>query len=386
MFSEGLVVKVFRLNWLVGVFQLVFVIAVLALAFMIVGALGKIQDRRAPLQAEIADHEALAVSVQQPHQNSYVPVLDLNGVVAAQSQVSIAGQVGGRVVMVSEKFKAGGEIARGELIFRIDPADYKLAVESAEAEIAAARSSLAQIEAEATLAVEEWEALYPGQPISELAARKPQIAAAKAALQAAEAARKKAELALSRTNIYASEDIRILSSQLTIGQIVAANQSVGTAFPVSAIEITAPLSLEDAAIISPAIGRTVTIIQSTGPAWQVSGEVVRQDAALDGKTRLSTLFIKPDFEHDLSVGTFVKVRVEGSPVEDAMFIPKSAFSERDQVWVVSNDRLSPRIVNVLGEEDAYSVVRRFHAADGVVTIPPGNVFEGMEVSIRSEGK
>lgn len=376
--------KFLRSDWLLGALQLAFVIFVLAVSFMIVLALGKVQDSREPLTADITKEKAISVSVMMPRLETFTPSLNLNGVVNSQAQIQIAAQVGGRVLDIAPNFKPGGEITAGSELFRIDPADYVLAVEAAEAEIAAAKSSLAQTEAEAALAIEEWNELYPGENIPDLAARRPQIEAAKARLQGAIASKKASELSLSRTKVLAEDNLRIVSTQLSVGQLIAPNQAVGMAYPLNSIEISVPLSLEELSVITPVIGREATITPTNGDAFRVMGRVVRQDAALDSTTRLSGLFIKPEKIASLSVGEFVRVSVQGDAIEDAMMIPKTAFSERGTVWVVVNGRLAPRHVVEIGESDAYTYVRRFHAGDGVVIVPPGNLFEGMNVAMRGD--
>ena len=375
--------KFLKSEWTIGAFQLVFVIAVLAISLLLVGALSKLQDKRSPVTSEIAEHGAVELSVMMPEQKAFTPALTLNGVVQTQLRTNIAAQVGGKVVEVSPAFKPGGELKKGDMLFRIDRSDYALSVETANAEIAAAKSSLAQLEAEAALAVQEWTSLYPNEDIPDLAAKKPQIAAANARLQSAEAARKQAELALQRTKVVAHENIRILSTQLSIGQIISPNQTVGNAFPIDGLEISAPISQSDEAVISPVVGRKAELTGKSGAMEPMTGEIVRKDPSLDERTRLANLYIRPDSFDGLSVGEFMTVQVEGNVVSDAMFIPKSALSRNNEVWVVANNRLNARQVTQIGETETQVVVRRFHAADGLVILPPGDAAEGLEVTIRT---
>lgn len=371
-------------NWLFGVIQLAFVILVLAMAFLIVAVLGRVQDTRQPLSQEVAQHDAISVSVELPRPGTFTPHVKLNGVVEAQAEISISAQVGGRVIEVSPSLRPGGEIRKGELLFRIDPSDYRLSVQSAEAEIASAQSSLAQAETDAQLALEEWELLYPDEPISDLAARIPQLEAAKARLQAAQSAKQQAELSLNRTRVIAEQDIRILTSRLTVGQLVGTNQSVGTAFPINSIEISAPASLAEIAVIKPVTGRTAQIESASVPGDVSQGTIVRQDAALDGRTRLSTLYIQPDDTDEIAVGTFVNVLVDGEAVPDALYLPKTAFTKQNQVWVVANGQLQSRTVIRLGQTEDQIVVQSFDIGEGVVVNPPNDAMSGTAAKIRQD--
>lgn len=374
-----------RSDWLLGLGQLVFVIFVLGLALLIVNSLGNMQDKKEPLKSNVSEHEALSLSVITPTRQTFKPVVTINGTVNAQAETTISAQVGGKVISVADNFKPGGKFKAGDTLFQVDPSDYKLNVESANAEIAAAQSSLAQLRAEAKLATEEWTALYPSEEIPALAAREPQIDAANARLQSAKATRAKAELSLSRARVRASSDLTILQTQLSTGQVISPNQVLGRAYPQDALEILASLSQDDLAILDPVIGRTATVTVSGSGSSPISAKVVRRDASLDPRTRLATLYLVPETFDVLPVGSFVKVSIAGDDVEKAMLIPKTAYSRRGEVWVVSNGRLSPRNVIEIGETETSYVVTQFHAAEGVVVSPPINAFEGQDVMIRGEG-
>ncbi|CAN0235663.1 unnamed protein product, partial [Chrysoparadoxa australica] len=227
--------------------------------------------------------------------------------------------------------------------------DYLLAVERAEAEIAAASSDLAQLEAEAQLAVVEWEELFPNREVNELAARIPQIEAAKARLGSANANMRTAELALQRTRVYAPVDARILSSSLDIGQIVAPGQSLGRLVALDSIEIALPVSTDQLAILAPVIGRQASLRQRGGTSEEQTAKVVRVDATLDERTRLSNLYLAPETKDGLRIGDFFDVTITSNTVNNALVIPATALSGQSKVWVVDNGQLASRAVTVLGD-------------------------------------
>ena len=182
-----------------GTFQLLFVVAVVGGAILLSVAL---KPQQAASYAAPAAQSPV-VSVVTPLEVSYRPTVRLNGVVEARTITDVIPQVSGRVIEVSSAFRPGSRIGRGEVIFRIDPADYVLAIERTLAEIEAARSELALLEAQATAEKEVWNQQFPDRKIPDLTARVPQIAAAKARIHSAEAARKTAELSLQRTVVRA---------------------------------------------------------------------------------------------------------------------------------------------------------------------------------------
>lgn len=370
----------------VGLIQLVFVVGVIAGAVGFSSALKGNESASRPQLADLRGATDITVRVTQPERLSYAPQIRVNGTVQASAEIAVSPQVTGEIKRVSTQFRAGSEIKRGALLFEIDRSDFELAVERAEAEIAAARSDLAQLEAEAQLAIQEWQELYPGREVNPLAAREPQIAAANARLNSAIANQRTAELSLQRTRVYAPVDARVISSSLDIGQIVAPGQAVGRLVSLDSIELVVPVSQAQQTVLEPIIGRSADYQRrGVGSALQ-SAEVVRVDASLDSRTRLSNLFLRPDDQSNLRIGDFIDVVLTSDSIPEAMVVPTTALIGQDQVWVVENNQLAQREIIRLGEQDngAEIVVAGFDAGDGVVILPPLEAVEGQQVSIRDD--
>ena len=100
------------------------------------------------------------------------------GTVTPHTESTLVAQVAGRIVGVSPDFAPGGFFRQGQVLIRIDPSDYRLAVSQAEAQVAQAELRLEREQAEARVAREEWDDLGTGEP-SALALRGPQLAEAR---------------------------------------------------------------------------------------------------------------------------------------------------------------------------------------------------------------
>ena len=361
-----------------GALQLAFVVGVVGLALML--SISLRPDSSSP-SAATRSADAV-VTVVTPVATPFRPQVELNGVVQARTLTRIIPQVSGRVIRVAPAFRPGASVSRGDVLFVIDPADYRLAVEQTLAEIAVARSDLARLEAEAAAELEIWRQQFPERPIPDLIARVPQIAAARARIQSGNAARQAAELALERTTVSAPFDARILDTELDVGQVVSGNASVGSMFSIDSLEIAVPVSAEQRKLIGPVRGQLASIIAPASSDGVIDGRLVRAAAALDERTRLGTLYIKTDQPALLTVGEFVSVRINGEDAPDSYRVPAAALTSRDRLWVVEDGRLAGRTVEVLGREAEMAVVRVFDEASGVVAIPPANARDGMEVSIR----
>lgn len=370
----------------IGLAQLVFVIGVIAAAVGFSSALKGKETANRPQLSDLRGATEIAVRVTQPMRRSYAPRVQVNGTVQASAEISVSPQVTGEIKQVSSSFRAGSEIKRGDLLFEIDRADFELSVERAEAEIAAARSDLAQLRAEAQLAIQEWQELYPGREVNALAAREPQIAAAEARVNSAVANQRAAELSLQRTRVYAPVDARVINSSLDIGQIVAPGQTVGRLVSLDSIELVVPVSQSQQSVLEPIIGRTAEYQRRGFGETPEIATVVRVDASLDSRTRLSNLFMRPEDRSGLRIGDFVDVTLTSDPISDAMVIPTTSLTGQDLIWVVEDQKLSERQIVRLGEQSDGEevIVAPFDFGDGVVVLPPLEGKEGQQVSIRNE--
>lgn len=356
-----------------GAFQLVFVIAVVGSAVLLSASLKP--DERAAGPRATSDRTP--VTVVEPAPTTFTPRVELNGVVEARTITNIIPQVDGRVIEVSPQFRPGAAVSRGDILFRIDPSDYELAVERTLADIEFARSELAQLEAEAAAEREVWQLTSPEREIPPLRARVPQIAAAKARLHSGEASRAAAELALARTVVRAPFDARILDTRLDVGQVVGTARSVGDMFAMASLEIAVPVSGDEMRRIGSIDDRSARITTPSGDV--VEGTVARKAAALDERTRLGTLFITGSDPSLLTLGEFVSVEIDGAIEEAAVRLPAGALTSRDQLWVVDGAELMAREIELLGQDGDELIVRSFDMADGVVAVPPADARIGMPV-------
>src|SRR5437588_9289552 len=85
------------------------------------------------------------VSVAQATQESVPTELRVVGTVEASAIVQIKSQVSGQLLRVS--FTEGQNVAKGDLLFEIDPRPYEEALRQAEANVARDRAQISQLEA-----------------------------------------------------------------------------------------------------------------------------------------------------------------------------------------------------------------------------------------------
>ncbi len=119
----------------------------------------------------------------------------------------------GQVTELSPKLVPGGMVREGDLLLRIDPADFENAVSISKSELEQAEASLEIEQGRQSLAKKELELLEGtiDETNRALVLREPQIASIRAEVSAAKAAVERAELDLERSSVFAPFDAQILS-------------------------------------------------------------------------------------------------------------------------------------------------------------------------------
>jgi len=327
------------------------------------------------------------------------------GTVRPLREIQLVPQVSGKIIYVSPVLVDGGEFKEGEILIRIDPLDYQLAVTLARARIKDSESQLKVAEEEAAAAQEEWFLLYKDSNDTNerpppLVAKEPQLAAAKAKLAADRADLQKAMLNLGRTELKAPFDGRVSQENVDSGQYVSTGQSLASLFSTKAAEIVVPFEDEslfwfDVPGFTPGDGKGSSAIVNARIAgreltWE--GKVVRAEGKLDERTRMVNVVVRVEGPYatrpPLVAGLFVSVDIQGRTLENAAVIPRSALRENNRVWVVDeNGQLKFRDVDV-ARLSSNSAILQSGLVDGemLVTSSLKAVTNGMNVRVATKSE
>ncbi len=330
-----------------------------------------------------------------------------NGTVRPMSEITISPQVAGRVSWVSPSFVTGGRFKKGDLLLRIESADYENAVQAAEADVAQREVERLTWEEQRDLAIEEYErfrqregitAPIDSSEVGGLVFRDPQLRAAEASLRRAEAGLEDARLALSRTRITAPFDGIVRTKNADVGQYVTPGQSIGSLYDTDEVEIVVPLTDGEAALIEglwsagsdgeAAIPATIrATFGGVEHIWE--GYVDRAEGALNPNTRTVDVVVRvaDPFSHDgtgrppLLLGTYATVEIQGREVDEYVLLPRMALRDGSEVYVVEQDSLlSIRPVRVLQEVTGSVMVQgQIETGEPVVVSAMDIVTDGMVV-------
>jgi len=353
-----------RHGW-VGWIQIAGIIAVIALALFLTAILAMTGGNSPGVAPERA---ATPVRIVQPEPGVHTVTLNLTGSVTPPAQVSLTPQVGGRIVDLSPQVRAGAEFEANTALFTIDPRDYTLALSRSQAAVADAQSALDQLIAEADINRAEWAREYPDREITPLAAREPQLRAARARLASAQADAEQAQLNLERTRIQLPFAGRVIESRIETGQLVSAGQNYGAVYALDRLEIIAPVPPADLARLEGAIGRNVELtLTETGEHY--TGQIIREGAQLDPRTRFIDLFIKVEDDRDLRPGQFVTVAVTGPQLTNIFSLPSAALIGMNKIRIVRSGVIEEVSVTVLDRTTDLVITEPFDPAEGVIITP-----------------
>ncbi len=284
--------------------------------------------------------------------------------------------------------------------FRIDPRDYALVVEQAEAGVADAQVKLDLEEAEAAVALEEWEQLHPGtKPDSPLVLRQPQIRQAEAAIKSANAALAAAKLSLERTSVTLPVDVRIVSESIDLGQFVTTGQRIANAYGTEAIEIEVPLEDKELAWLdipdqrnSLSVKGSPVVVKAefAGTQQRWKGYISRTTGQVDQRSRLIYVVVEvPEPSNPekgqaiLLPGTFIEVVIGGKVIKDVFAIPRNAVHNRNEIWVVNDNKLHIKKINIFrSDKDFAYTTDEIADAETIIVSSLDVVIDGMKVRVK----
>ena len=202
--------------------------------------------RPVPEAQEAAEHRPM-VAVVAAAPSVLRMLVRAQGTVEPRTENELVAEVGGRLVWVSPALESGSFFAAGEVLARIEAADYEIAVERARAALERARSQRKL--GQASLARSR--ALREAGAASEAAYDQVESSAAIAAAnqREAEAALRQAELELARTELRVPFAGRVRERRIDVGQLVARGAPLASVFAVDFIEVRLPIPSEELAYL-----------------------------------------------------------------------------------------------------------------------------------------
>ena len=304
------------------------------------------------------------------------------GNIRAHGLVNLTSEVPGKVQAIHPPFEEGAFFSKGDILLEINPIDLRVALISAQAQVAAAQLNLEKEEALAEQARLDWKDLgYEDEP-SALVRREPQLKAARQSLLLAEAQEESALRNLERTKVTAPFDGRVLRRTVGVGQSIGPSTALAEIFATDYSEVRLPVStlnLRDLTLPEDASDPPLAVTLRDGLDDQSSTEwsarILRTEGALDSSTlelfaiaRIEDPFGLQSEHPPLRIGQPVIAAIPGKTLKDVFVIPREAVSQLSRIRIVdpATLKLGSSYIRPLHSDDDNIIFRDPSLEDGTL--------------------
>ena len=376
------------------------VIVCVLIALAVGGFVWWINNSEPVAQRETATKRApMLVETVTVTKGDYKPQISVLGRVEASKEVILRPRVEGEVIEISENFEPGAMVKAGELLAKLDPADFENSLTTRLSELQQAEADLILEEAQGQARRRGYKMIDKelGDEQLALVFRQPQLQTIQARVQAAEAAVAQARLELERTSITAPFDALVLERNVALGSQAARGVAMAHLVGVNEYWVIATVPLKQLQWLRFAEDEsepsTATIRKRGvwGDDQYREGVVQRFIGALDEQTRLARVLItvedplgRQSGRAPLVLDSIVQTVIEGQLLEDVVRLDRDYLRPGDTVWVIKDDKLSIREARVLFRDAQFAYISEgLEDGDEVVLTNLSRVREGAE--LRRQG-
>ena len=402
-------------------------VPILLIAVSLAGA-GYLRATKPKVEPEPEAEQVWSVRAAAVDRGDHRPALNLFGELVARRDVLLRPDVTGKVIDVSPKLLDGGRFDEDELILRIDPFDYQASIDELTAQRQEAEARHAELLANRTMEemslkldreqldlvardVERYERLSGSRAASEKSYDDAKIALsrqtgtvqqrqqsvamldAKLDQQAAVIARldvtkRQAERELAETEIRAPFGGVVTDVGAQLGQRLYSGDSIARLIDDQQLDIRFELPDADfgrlwsqGLIDRDVIGRWklgTTVFETEAKVDRVVSTI---DSSSGGVTVYARITDNPG-NAPLRPGAFIEVEMEDQLYEDVVELPASALFEGNTVYIVDDDRLQQKAVELVATNGSNILVQAdLEDGTSVVTSRLAEIASGLKVKV-----
>lgn len=330
------------------------------LGVAVLGSLAMMKMKPEPEKKDIDTREPLVeVMVLEPLATTFQ--VRTQGTVRPRTETILSAEVSGTITSISPDFVAGGVFQAGETLMRIDPTNYRVAVDKAEALV-----NQRQIEFDGAKKLR-----------SQGYRAESELASAAAALASAKAELVRAKRDFERTYIRLPYEGIVRVKETDIGQFVNPGSRLGVVFATDFAEIRLPLTDLDLAFVDlPDLAEITASVDGAGPMVTLTAvqkgvekkwraQIVRGEGVVDERSRVTYAVARIEDPYrlhsdgtPLPMGTFVAASIDGSEILSVMRVPQSAVRGSDQLlFIDAENKLRIRKVDIVRSDAEFAYVR-----------------------------
>ena len=314
---------------IIGVSILVFIIIVIRLIPLLTKGSGSgLSDQGRP---------PVAVEVAPARFGPIKEIRRFTGTVFPYNQYIVAPKVAGRVIQIGKRI--GDPVSRGEVIARIDDAEYQQAVREAEASLKIAEASLSEARSQVDLARQERDrakslesrgmatAAELDAALSNYEARQARYDLALAQVDQRRAMLESSRIRLGYTVLTASGSGFIGERFVDEGALLAPNTAVVLVVEIDSVIVRTTITERDYGHIEK--GQPVKVLVDAFQGMDFSGNVARIAPMMQQESRMAEIEVEVDnASHMLKPGMFARIEVVTAEKDSTQLVPSTAVVER----------------------------------------------------------
>ena len=387
---------------LVGLFMLSLTVGLLGVAGGVLYS--AVQSRMSESdRPRVARERVFAVRIVEIVPETITPVLETFGEVRARRMMELRAPLAGRVVELAPGFDDGADVAEGQLLLRMDPADATAArdlarsdldravldLREAERAVGLSAEDLAAAEAQAALrasALERqrdladrgvWTDAAIETAALALSSARQSVVSRRQAQAQAEARRDQAGAAVERARIQLAEAERRLAQtelraefagtladvNVVVGGLLGNNERIGRIIDPDALEVAIRVSTaqfsrlvaEDGALIASPVEIALDVM---GTEIYSTGRLTRVSASVGEAATGRLIYVALDAPRGFRPGDFVALRIPEPAIEGLARLPATALDAAGTVLVLGpDDRLVAQPVELVRRQGEDVLVR-----------------------------
>ncbi|MEO7998279.1 MAG: efflux RND transporter periplasmic adaptor subunit [Gemmatimonadaceae bacterium] len=328
-------------------------------------ATGKDSTDGAPAAAAAAgpgarkDSLSLPVVAEEARDGDLVLRVNTTGMIRSEAVVKLTAEVGG--VIVQLPVRSGAPVKKGDVILRLDPQPFEMAVRSAQTKLDAAQQNML-------------ESYAPESIVTKRAptADQRKAFAIKAQLPSAQLDLEKAKIDQEKSVLYAPFDGVLDAVVVTLGERVNASQAIATIVDPTHLRVDAQVFEHDLAVLR--AGNEAFITSAGAPGRELHGRVETILPMLDSATHAGRAVVRFEGDGRLRPGMYAEVQLESMRLPHRRLVPARAVIERDGrplVFVVRDGRAQWTYIEV-GRSNGVDTEVLPDTVTGVIPVNPGD--------------
>jgi len=364
--------------------------AVLTLFIILLGA-GSFQFFKSKKQSTVGNapvkEEIRTVSTQRFEPQNIKSKVQIDGRLSAFEKIDIFAEVTGKLVDNGKRFREGSYFSKDDVLFEIDNNDEEF---NLFAQRSALLTSITQIMPDLKFdypeAFEKWKKYLDEFDVKKSVKTLPEVDSQQEKYFVAGKNIynlfyniKGLEDRMGNYQVYAPFSGVFLTVNKFPGALVTPGQSLGQLMNTGRYELVAPINFADFKFIER--GQKVQLYsEELGKEW--SGSVSRISNQIDQATQSIPVYISVTGK-GLRDGLFLKGSLDGSEINDATNIPKSAIFDNNKIFVLKDSILASKKIDIISRTDEEIVAKGINATDNIVVSGVNNLYNGQKVMTQN---